>query len=107
MEIEMLSVVFCVMTLSHYLTNKHFTLFCDNIAVKYMLSNNHKLYRGQFSFAIKYIKSSENKVSDCLSMRPYDYDNTLADDKMEDFPYLPGIDGLNRLYAWFMPRDLI
>ena len=114
MEIEALAVVFCITTFSHYVTGRQFTLYTDNVAVKDLLSNKRKLspkltrwalFLSEYSFNIEYVKTSDNKVSDCLSRCPYDYTRTEADDKMDDFPHIPGIDLLSTPYGIYLPPE--
>lgn len=105
-ENEALACVFAVTSFAHYLSHRKFILYCDNVAVKYLLTHTKKLsakmtrwalYLAEFNFEIRYIKSSENKIADCLSRMPHQYSHSAADDTLDDFPFLPGIDNLSNI----------
>ena len=103
-ENEALACVFAITSFKHYLSHAKFVLYCDNVAVKYLLKMEKNLspkmtrwaiYLNEYSFDVHYIKSSENKIADCLSRMPQDFRLTSADMQMEEFPHLPGLDQIN------------
>jgi hypothetical protein len=73
---EFLAIVWCIEKLEYYLIGKHFKIYTDHEAIKYIKDKaNFGSNRAQrwwerlkrFDFDIEYIKGSENIISDALS----------------------------------------
>ena len=100
-ENEALACVFAVTSFAHYLSSRKFVLYCDNVCVKYLLTNDKKLSAKmtcwallltEFNFDIQYIKFTDHLIADCLSRMLYQIQRTSADDRIDVFPFLPGVD---------------
>ena len=102
MELQALAVVFCITTFSHYLTGKDFILYSDNGAVNHLFTSEKlsrklrqwALFLCEYSFSIEYVKTSDNKVSECLTKCPCDYTPTDAEVETDTSPHVSGKDML-------------
>ena len=101
LEIEALAVVHAVTTWSMYLSFNKFTIVTDNNSLKFILKNQKDLspkltrwclYLSNYNYEITFLRSAFNAVADGLSRREYDLKRTKADDIIDDYPCLPGID---------------
>ena len=101
MEIECLAVVVAVTNWEIYLSHQPFSVTTDNHSLKHLLANKVKmspklqrwaLYMSKFEYEIVFLRGLYNSCADGLSRREYGFSRVKADDTLDDFPYLPGID---------------
>jgi hypothetical protein len=108
MQLETLAAVYAITNWDVYLSHKPFTLLTDNSALKHVLNSKTKmsakvqrwsLYLSAYDFDCIHIKGLSNSCADSLSRRPYDFDWTAVDDKMINYPDIPGINAILKTAA--------
>ena len=100
---EAFGMIFAVTTYRHYLLHRQFTVWTDNSAVSHIFGNKNRqnarvlrwqLLLSEYDYVIKHLKGENNGLSDALSRIVHPYWSP-ADNKIRDFPYVPGTDNTN------------
>ena len=95
-HLELLALVYCIVQFDVYLADKHFDIYTDCIALKYIFAKtNNKLSRRMarlvltvesYDFTVHYKKGTVNRAADALSRAQYTWTRTSADDTLDQFP---------------------
>ena len=102
LEKECLAAMFVISTFHMYLSGRRFTLFVDNNSLKHVLNSKKKisaklerwiLFLGEYDMQILHVPGKLNQIADALSRRTYTFSSTAADERIDDFPYIPGLEG--------------
>ena len=104
-HLELLALVYCIIQFDVYLADKHFDVYTDCLALKYIFkSSKTKLNKRMarlvlsiegYDFTVHHKKGSVNRAADALSRAKYTWDRTPVDEKIDQFPNVMDDDTYN------------